>query len=169
MSATAPLNNVVPLTKRCPVCATVKSATEFWVTRSRRDGLAGYCKPCDKKIRVARQKDPTFSFRCERKPRLSRSQVAWRAWLRREYNLTVEDAHRLLEQQFGLCANRACGKELSFLVAGNAPNRAVIDHCHRTGVVRGVLCHYCNRSAGALEKHRNLFLGLTEYLDRSLK
>lgn len=32
--------------KRCPRCGVTKAATEFGVSRSRPDGLQGYCKEC---------------------------------------------------------------------------------------------------------------------------
>lgn len=32
--------------KRCPRCGVTKAATEFGVSRSRPDGLQGYCKAC---------------------------------------------------------------------------------------------------------------------------
>ena len=36
--------------KRCPHCGEVKSSTEFYANNSRRDGLAGYCKVCQKEL-----------------------------------------------------------------------------------------------------------------------
>lgn len=32
--------------KRCPRCQVTKAATEFGISRSRPDGLQGYCKEC---------------------------------------------------------------------------------------------------------------------------
>ena len=36
--------------KKCPRCGVVKSSTEFGVNRTRKDGLAGYCKDCSREM-----------------------------------------------------------------------------------------------------------------------
>lgn len=33
-------------TKRCPMCGTDLPVSSFGIARTRKDGLAGYCKPC---------------------------------------------------------------------------------------------------------------------------
>lgn len=55
------------------------------------------------------------------------------------YKLTRETYKALLDRANGLC--EICGY------------RAVlnIDHCHRTGKVRGLLCRYCNQQLGYYE------------------
>ena len=53
--------------------------------------------------------------------------------LKRRYNITPEMYDEMMENQRGLCA--LCG--------GYMP-RPVVDHCHQTGKVRGILCHHCN-------------------------
>ena len=59
---------------------------------------------------------------------------------RRELGVTVEDYDRLLAAQGGGCA-----------ICGNPPKtrRLDVDHDHRTGKVRGLLCHRCNRALPA--------------------
>lgn len=51
--------------------------------------------------------------------------------------VTVEDYDRMLADQGGVCA-----------ICGNPPKvrRLDTDHDHRTGRVRGLLCHRCNRT-----------------------
>ena len=36
--------------KKCPHCGEVKPSTEFYANKSRKDGLAGYCKECQKEL-----------------------------------------------------------------------------------------------------------------------
>lgn len=55
--------------------------------------------------------------------------------LRRAYGIGVEDYERLLAEQGGGCA--MCG-------APPTTKRLHIDHDHKTGLVRGLLCNYCN-------------------------
>ena len=54
----------------------------------------------------------------------------------------------LRTKQGGLCA--VCKKEISLQVMGNKSDY-VVDHCHETGVIRGVLHRSCNASLGKLD------------------
>ena len=49
------------------------------------------------------------------------------------YGITLHDYRQMLEKQNGVCA--LCGDEMV---------RPVVDHCHQTKRVRGILCHPCN-------------------------
>lgn len=65
------------------------------------------------------------------------------AAIQRLYGISSEEYEELLIVQNGVCA--ICDKpELS-------GNRLAIDHCHRTGFVRGLLCVGCNRKLGWFE------------------
>lgn len=63
----------------------------------------------------------------------------------RKYGITTEDYEAMLAGQGGVC-----------LICGRAPKaRSLnVDHDHKTGKVRGLLCHQCNRHLlGALERY----------------
>ena len=64
--------------------------------------------------------------------------------LRRDFNISVEEYDALFEQQGGRC--KFCSAE---------PNGKMlaVDHDHRTGAVRGLLCGPCNMALGVLEDH----------------
>lgn len=62
-----------------------------------------------------------------------------RRWnLKTRYGLTPEQVDSMIADGCGICRRT------------NA-QRWVVDHNHKTGVVRGVLCHRCNVLLGALE------------------
>ena len=63
--------------------------------------------------------------------------------LRRQYGISMKDFDGLAEFQGGKCA--ICFKSLDSI-----NRRANIDHCHDTGVVRGILCSGCNTGLGHL-------------------
>ena len=45
-------------------------------------------------------------------------------------------------------------------------NGLYIDHCHKTGKVRGLLCDRCNRSIGLLKDDVNILTKAIEYLNK---
>lgn len=45
----------------------------------------------------------------------------------------------------------------------NAARRAMIDHCHDTGVVRALLCNDCNTTLGRFADQQSLLRRLCEY------
>lgn len=67
--------------------------------------------------------------------------------LKRLYGTDVETVERLIEAQGNKCA--IC--KVSFVREKKAL-KPHIDHDHRTGIVRGILCSGCNVALGHLEK-----------------
>ena len=60
------------------------------------------------------------------------------------FNITLDDYHNMLSTQNSCCA--ICGKHKS----ENKLNLSV-DHCHKTGKIRGLLCSNCNFGIGNLK------------------
>lgn len=73
------------------------------------------------------------------------------------YGLTPADYEALLERQGGCCA--ICGKPPT----GRALD---VDHCHRTGAIRGLLHSQCNLTLGRHEDDPTWFKRAAVYLDR---
>lgn len=69
-------------------------------------------------------------------------------YLSRTYGITLADFEVLHEAQGGKCA--IC-KGPGFLMREHHKTPLVVDHCHTTGLVRGLLCHNCNRALGLLQ------------------
>lgn len=150
---------VLQFGKKCPRCEQVKPAAEFYSNAFRYgDGFSSRCRSCDTEYQRARKR--------AQKPRAAANKKAYNfnATLKSRYGITADDARELLKRQFGLCANRGCGKPLTFDVDRRAPDRVQVDHCHKTGNVRGILCRRCNTSAAVLETNENVYLGLIEYV-----
>ena len=85
-------------------------------------------------------------------------------YLLRNYNITKKDYTDMHTDQNGLCA--ICRKE-GFLMDKNHKVKLVVDHCHSTGVVRGLLCHNCNRALGLLQDDIATINRAIEYLERA--
>ena len=74
--------------------------------------------------------------------------------LRKSYGIGVDDFDSMWEDQGGRC--RTCDRVLRRSGAkkiGCRDDTAVVDHCHDSGAVRGLLCHRCNMILGFIEKH----------------
>ena len=79
--------------------------------------------------------------------------------LQRTYGIGVEDYERMREQQSAKCA--ICGGPGFVLDKNKHKCPLVVDHCHTSGAVRGLLCPNCNRALG-------LFQDSTESLERAI-
>ena len=71
-------------------------------------------------------------------------------WLYRTYGLTRETYYAMFEKQ---------GYECGICKSDITPHTRLshVDHCHKTGRVRGLLCHPCNLGLGFVEKDEGEF------------
>ena len=60
------------------------------------------------------------------------------------YNVTVEHVVDTLRSQDNKCANHACGVEISLSAPKELVKPAMVDHNHKTGKFRALLCGRCN-------------------------
>lgn len=79
----------------------------------------------------------------------------------REYGLTLDDYMRMWEMQRGCCA--ICFCDLTTL----PPKHRHIDHDHKTGLVRGLLCRGCNHGLGGFKDNLASLAEAFQYLLRS--
>lgn len=88
-------------------------------------------------------------------------------YLRRTYGITYSDYVRRLEDQEFSCG--ICYRELntSLTMETLSPNTAVVDHCHATGRVRGILCNECNRGLGYFRDNAAALATAVKYLENS--
>lgn len=61
------------------------------------------------------------------------------------YGLTVEQYEEMFSKQDGVCA--ICKQPWK-------TRRLAVDHCHKTGKIRGLLCGRCNGQLGWLENEQ---------------
>jgi protein-arginine kinase activator protein McsA len=57
--------------------------------------------------------------------------------LKLRYNISIDDYEKMLENQLGLCK-----------ICHQSNQKLLIDHDHKTGKIRGLLCNGCNRGLG---------------------
>lgn len=81
----------------------------------------------------------------------------------KKYGLTWESYAELIKK----CGNRCsiCKEKETSTFKGSVKDLA-IDHCHETGVVRGLLCNRCNVMLGMAKDNITVLMNAADYLDR---
>lgn len=82
--------------------------------------------------------------------------------IKHKFGLTLEQVEVLRVEQGNCC--KICGIEFSDASRRNNPTTMVIDHCHATGRIRGLLCLKCNSGIGQFNDSASLLLAAVNYL-----
>ena len=82
--------------------------------------------------------------------------------LKERYGITREDYDDMFKNQNGVCA--ICLKPEKAQQGNKSVWELAVDHCHKTGKVRGLLCNKCNRAIGYLDDNPLLTDRATKYL-----
>lgn len=78
--------------------------------------------------------------------------------LKKNYSLTLEQYESMVVAQGGVCA--ICHQ---FKADAKHP-RLSVDHCHKTGKIRGLLCTWCNSIIGHSKDNPSTLISASEYL-----
>lgn len=171
--------------KTCSECEADKPIGEF--NYSRPGVLRGNCKKCQyvyTKRYLKKNPEKVSQFALNRKPKSKvyrqktkeHRNAYMRAWgkqnpektraqkYRHRYGIDIEDYDELLGKQDGKCA--ICYS--SDFGRANA-KYFVVDHCHKTKKVRGLLCHKCNVVIGISGDNTNILKQAIDYLVEDLR
>lgn len=81
------------------------------------------------------------------------------------YGITLEQYNKMLEDQNGLCA--ICGKPESKKSRYSEKTCMLhVDHNHKNGKVRQLLCSLCNAALGSFDDDVNLLQTAIDYLNK---
>lgn len=83
----------------------------------------------------------------------------------KKYGLTIEDYTKMLKEQKNGCA--ICNHK--FTDTKTFKNRLFVDHCHKTGKVRGLLCSECNFGISKFKDNPKIILSAMRYIEKSLE
>lgn len=87
--------------------------------------------------------------------------------LQRIYGITLPEYERMWAEQEGLCA--ICGyPETGTHNRGKVTVELslAVDHDHRTGAIRGLLCHKCNKAIGLFDDDPGLLRAAAAYVQQ---
>jgi Recombination endonuclease VII. len=83
--------------------------------------------------------------------------------LKAEFGITLEQYNQILEKQSGRCA--ICETKVTGVKErGKREHSLYVDHDHKTGKVRGILCNRCNFGIGQFKDDPQLLQKAAEYL-----
>lgn len=133
--------------KTCGRCREVKAYSEFTKSKATLDGLFNYCKLCRKTYRD-NEKEKEYQRRRH---------------ITRAYGITTDEYNKMWRLQKGLCS--ICGR--SAKETSSKGDRLHVDHCHETGVVRGLLCSPCNHGLGHFGDDISRLANAISYLNKN--
>ena len=83
--------------------------------------------------------------------------------LKKDFGITLEYYYELLEEQNYVCA--ICKQpETLWNKKHHKPQSLSVDHCHKTGKIRGLLCNNCNHGLGLFKEKPKTFESALVYL-----
>jgi recombination endonuclease VII len=117
--------------KKCHHCKVEKSLNEFYANKTKKDKLTSWCRDC-------------------------RYEGDKNGKLFAKYGITKKQYDVMFISQNGLCA--ICNQPETISKRRNGEIAALtVDHCHKTGQIRKLLCNSCNLVIGKIESRDNAF------------
>jgi len=88
-------------------------------------------------------------------------------YLKRNYGIDLETYNKMLKEHGEVCG--ICGSEGFLMNPDRHKARLVVDHCHDSGKVRGLLCHNCNRALGLFKDSTDTIQKALNYLGKHIE
>ena len=140
--------------KWCGSCKTVQPIENFAKNKSQSDGMQGFCRSCGKikqsEWRIEnREKANMIAAKCHRKKRFGIDNTV--------YEQMLQDQ----DERCAICHEKCIAKTIN-----GVQKSLAIDHCHRTGKIRGLLCTRCNTALGLFEDNLEKIKAAIDYLEK---
>lgn len=136
--------------KTCTKCQIEKDDNEFVNKKTGSNNIA--CRSCNDRLNGYNKRNRT-------QPNLEKRQRILdchrNSELKGRYGITLQQYREQSARQNGTCA--ICKKP--------SHRTLVVDHCHISGTVRGLLCHTCNRALGLLHDNSEVLREAAMYLE----
>lgn len=119
------------------------------------------CDRCYKESENKKRRDKLLDPEVKLLKKLKDRKNQWKS----RYGVSPEQIDSVLKDQDYKCANPTCQIPIH-IDNDKFTTKAVIDHDHRTGKFRALLCQRCNLILGYIEKQEGILSGLLKYLGR---
>lgn len=141
---------LVDADKMCSKCGSEKPITEFHKDKNSLDGHVYWCKVCvtanGRRHHTRRmQEDPSYAL-------AKRS-----SYIKNRHGLVLEEYEKMILDQG--CECFLCQEELELSGSGTH-----LDHSHKTGKLRKMLCTNCNRGLGHFKDNPEVLERAARYL-----
>ena len=173
------------MSKICCKCKTEQSLDQFRLLKNKVNKYYSYCKPCTKQVTAlwrdsnkeyakaydkayrAGNRDKIKSKREQNKDyyklykQIHKERIRQQNYenrIKKAYNLTPKDVEDLRLSQKNACS--ICNTSFNI-------KRMNIDHCHATGVIRGLLCNPCNAALGLFDDDIHNLKAAIKYLTKT--
>lgn len=143
-------------TKTCKYCLVEKITSDFWKCARSKDRLDYKCKICSKLI--------NRQWHRANRARVNEVKSEWskknpdkvkNTSLKKSYKIDLIEYNNMLTKQNNKCA--ICSEE-------SAVKCLAVDHDHKTGKIRGLLCNRCNTGLGMFRDNIDLIILSGMYL-----
>ena len=136
--------------KKCSKCGNILPTYKFGKRKRSSDGLRYQCKDCEaktnKEFRQRKLEENYLGIRLKERANN----------LKRMFGMSIEEYEEKLVSQSGGC--KICGLTC---VSGK---RLAVDHDHKTGKIRDLLCNNCNIGLGKFQDNPELLMKAADYL-----
>jgi len=140
--------------KTCVVCKKIVSYDGFFKNKRNQDGLSFRCKPCSSRVeeyinnreKILHQNRVVYH---KNKDRKKQAQYRYKF----KYGIGIDEYYKMVEEQGNKC-----------LICETTGNKLQVDHCHETGIIRGLLCRKCNIAIGLFKESEKNILNALWYV-----
>lgn len=170
------------LLKRCARCGELKNGSEFCKDKNGRLELSNYCRACSATSQKEhRERKAKNKARTNQKPSVDGTRLCHQCGerksladfsthsgnrrrghckscdshnrLKREYDMSLEEFNARVIQQSGECD-----------ICENSCPKLNVDHSHKTGKIRSLLCSPCNTALGLVKDSPRILMAMQKYL-----
>lgn len=100
------------------------------------------------------------------KPQEWRLSIGRKHHLKTRYTITPKEYEAKLISQDYCCA--ICGKDVADNIRGGIPVALSVDHCHKSGSLRDLLCFSCNGGLGSFKDNIEILQKAIDYLRKHM-
>jgi hypothetical protein len=141
--------------------AMTKEELEAYKQKEREKNRLHYQQNRDRILQYKKKYAENNKEKINESRRKTRSKIKDWSYTKRKYDITKDQYDEILKSQNYVCA--ICQKPEKLAQKGK-PIRLAIDHCHKSGIVRGLLCAGCNTSLGKFDDNISILERAIEYL-----